>query len=84
MQYVVHSGPPNGEPEFEKPFKAVSDRGSATQFAESEVCGDAFNASVYEVAVDSASKETAARELTSEFKKSRLRVDRPFTPDELL
>lgn len=60
MQYVVYSEPPRGERAFEKPFKAFSSRGDAIQFAASQVRGDAFKASVYEVAVDDARKAVAA------------------------
>lgn len=47
--FVVHSEPPFGERPFEKPFKAFSDRRSASAYARSQVEGDAERANVYEV-----------------------------------
>ncbi|MGD1036448.1 MAG: hypothetical protein ABR878_04490 [Roseiarcus sp.] len=60
MQYVVYSEPRHGERAFEKPFKVFSNRRDACQFAASQVCGEVFKASVYEVAVHSVQEAVAA------------------------
>ena len=90
MQYVVHSEPPSGEPAFEHPFKAFSNRPAASQFAAMEVCGDAFRASVYEVAADSAPEAVAAVKMGKggspiyiRINKTTPGVDRLPTTDEL-
>jgi len=90
MQYVVHSEPPSGEPAFEHPFKAFSNRPAASQFAAMEVCGDAFRASVYEVAADSAPEAVAAVKMGKggspidiRISKTTPGVDRPPTTDEI-
>jgi hypothetical protein len=60
MPYVVYSEPQRGEHPFARPFKVFSNRRDASQFAESEVCGETFKASVYEVAIDDARKAIEA------------------------
>jgi hypothetical protein len=90
LQYVVHSEPPRGERPFEKPFKVFSSRQDASQFAAAQVAGDAFKASVYEVAVDDARKAVAAVRMGEggapidvRTKKSVPGIDRPWTAEEL-
>lgn len=90
MQYVVYSEPLRGEAAFEKPFKAFSKRSAASQFAASQVGGDVFKASVFEVPVDDARKAIAAVLMGEGGAPVDIRtrtttpgVDRSYTSDEL-
>jgi len=90
MQYVVHSEPPRGEEPFDKPDKAFSNHHDASQFAEAEVRGDAFEALIYETSAGNAAEAVAmvrqgkaGAPIDVKTKKSVPGVDRPFSLEEL-